>query len=84
MRGGNGTRLLSHRHSALAESLAAFLISQSGWSLEPEVSFAHFGERGVIDQLAWHAERRHVLIIEIKTEFVDMNEMLGRPTWPTL
>jgi hypothetical protein len=35
------------------------------------VTFSHFGERGVIDILAWHAETRSLLIVELKTELVD-------------
>ena len=76
-RGGDGQRLLSRRHSRLAESFAAFIGDHSGWHVEPEVSFSVYGERGVIDQLAWHAATMHLLVIELKTEFVDINEMLG-------
>ncbi|HEY5487487.1 MAG TPA: helix-turn-helix transcriptional regulator [Candidatus Limnocylindrales bacterium] len=76
-RGGNLDRLLSRRHSMLAESFARFLGSRPGWVVEPEVSFAIYGERGVVDQLAWHAGEAHVLIVELKTAFVDVNEMLG-------
>jgi hypothetical protein len=35
------------------------------------VSFSIYGERGVIDILAWHAESRSLLIIELKTAVVD-------------
>jgi hypothetical protein len=35
------------------------------------VSFSIYGERGVIDILAWHAATRSLLIIELKTELVD-------------
>jgi hypothetical protein len=45
--------------------------------VEPEVSFSIYGERGVIDQLAWHAATAHVLVVELKTELVDINELLG-------
>ena len=76
-RGGDGERLLNRRHSLLADSSAAFLGSRPGWLVEPEVSFSIYGERGVIDQLGWHAATRHLLVIELKTEFVDVNEMLG-------
>ena len=43
----------------------------------PEVSFSIWGERGVIDIFAWHAARRALLVIEVKTEIVDVGEMLG-------
>ena len=76
-RGGDLDRLLSRRHSMLAERFASLLVSNSGWVVEPEVSFAIYGERGVIDQLAWHQETAHLLVVELKTEFVDVNEALG-------
>jgi hypothetical protein len=40
-------------------------------------SFAIRGERGVIDILAFHRERALLLVIELKTEIVDVNELLG-------
>jgi hypothetical protein len=76
-RGGDADRLLNRGHSLLAESFAAFMATAAGWVVEPEVSFAIYGERGVIDQLAWHRATGHLLVIELKTEFVDINEMLG-------
>jgi transcriptional regulator with XRE-family HTH domain len=76
-RGGDADRLMNRRHSLLAESFAAFMATAAGWVVEPEVSFAIYGERGIIDQLAWHPATSHLLVIELKTEFVDVNEMLG-------
>jgi transcriptional regulator with XRE-family HTH domain len=76
-RGGDGERLLNWRHSHLANRVALLLRSVPGWVVEPEVSFSQYGERGVIDQLAWHGATRHLLVIELKTEFIDINEMLG-------
>ncbi len=76
-RGGDAGRLLSRRHSLLAESFAAFIGTRPGWTVKPEVSFSIYGERGIIDLLAWHAATGHLLVIELKTEFVDVNEMLG-------
>jgi hypothetical protein len=76
-RGGDGQRLLCRAHSLLAESFARHLRDQAGWLVEAEVSFSVYGERGVIDQLGWHADSAHLLVIELKTEFVDVNEMLG-------
>jgi transcriptional regulator with XRE-family HTH domain len=76
-RGGDADRLLSHRHSALAESVAASVGRCDGWAIFPEATFSVFGERGVVDQLWWHAVTRHLVIVELKTAFVDINEMLG-------
>lgn len=77
-RGGELDRLLNARHSALHESVARWLLSLPGWELAPEVSFSNFAERGVIDILAWHAATRTLLVIELKTEIVDINDLMGR------
>ena len=47
------------------------------WVLAPEVSFSIYEERGVIDILAWHSERRALLVIELKTDIVDVNDLVG-------
>src|SRR5882672_7083355 len=66
-RGGDLDRLLNARHSAMAEAIAASFIRLPGWVLRPEVSFAIYAERGVIDFIAWHPIRRALLLIELKT-----------------
>jgi transcriptional regulator with XRE-family HTH domain len=76
-RGGDLDRLLNARHSALHELVARFFVSLPGWLHEPEVSFAIYGERGVIDILAWHPGRRALLVIELKTDIADVNELVG-------
>jgi hypothetical protein len=75
--GGELDRMLNARHSALHESVARLLTATDGWTVAPEVSFAIYGERGVIDILAWHAATRTLLVIELKTEIVDLNELIG-------
>lgn len=77
-RGGDLDRILNRGHSALHESVSrAFRDEFPAWVLAPETSFAVYGERGVIDILAWHPGRRALLVIELKTDLVDMNELLG-------
>ena len=76
-RGGDLDRLLNARHALLAERWVAWLETVGGWEVRPEVSFAIFGERGVIDLLAWHVESRALLVIELKTEIVDVGELLA-------
>jgi hypothetical protein len=65
------------RHSALHESIARFFASLPGWVVVPEVSFSVFGERGVIDILAWHAASRSLLVIELKTAIVDVQALVA-------
>jgi transcriptional regulator with XRE-family HTH domain len=70
-------RLVGARHAALAESVLRRLGSAPGWVARPEVSFNVYGDRGVVDVLAWHAASRALLVIELKTEIVDVGELLG-------
>jgi transcriptional regulator with XRE-family HTH domain len=76
-RGGDLDRLLNRRHSLLAESVAEALGATPGWVVRQEVSFAIYRESGVVDLLMWHAETSHLIVIEIKTQLVDVNELLG-------
>ena len=76
-RGGELPRLLGARHSAMGESVAAFFGTLGGWLHQPEVSFSIYGERGVIDLLAYHAGSGSLLVVEIKTEIIDVNELVG-------
>jgi transcriptional regulator with XRE-family HTH domain len=75
--GGDLDRLVNARHAGMHEVMARWFASLDGWSAEPEVSFSVYGERGVIDIAAWHAVARHLLIVELKTELVDVNELLA-------
>jgi transcriptional regulator with XRE-family HTH domain len=75
-RGGEGARLISAQHSAMAED-ASNRLPRFGWVVRPEVSFSIWGERGVIDLLAWHPQHAALLVVELKTELVDVGEMLG-------
>ena len=77
-RAGDLDRLLNARHSDLHELVARWFAAElPEWVLAPEVSFAIYGERGVIDILAWHEPTRSLLVIELKTAIADVNELLG-------
>jgi transcriptional regulator with XRE-family HTH domain len=77
-RAGDLDRLLNARHSALHDLVATWFGEQlPAWVLAPEVSFNVYGERGVIDIVAWHPGRRALLVIELKTDITDVNELLG-------
>jgi len=77
-RGGELDRLLNARHSAMHEGLASWLAGFApDWALVAEVSFSIYGERGVIDAIAWHPASRSLIVIELKTEIVDVQELLG-------
>ena len=77
-RAGDLDRLLNAGHSRLHDLVARWFADElPAWVLAPEVSFSVYGERGVIDIVAWHPGRRALLVIELKTDVVDVNEMLG-------
>jgi hypothetical protein len=60
-RGAEGERLLAARHSGLADAFTRHL-GERGWIVKPEVSFSMFGERGLVDLLAWHGPTRALLM----------------------
>src|SRR6266508_2392081 len=52
-------------------------LSALGWQVVVEASYSIYGERGSIDILAGHARTRVVLVVEVKSELMSMEE-LGR------
>jgi transcriptional regulator with XRE-family HTH domain len=77
-RAGDLDRLLNEKHSELHELVARWFADElPDWVLAPEVSFSIYGERGVIDILAWHEKSGSLLVIELKTAIADVNELLG-------
>lgn len=69
-------RLLDEAHAALGASVKRRL-ERWGWIVRVEVSYSHFGERGRIDQPAFHPATRVLLVIELKSELVDVQSLLG-------
>ncbi len=76
-RAGDLDRLLNAGHSQLHESVARAFRDLPEWIVAPEVSFAIHGGRGVIDIIAWHPGRRALLVIELKTDIADVNQLVG-------
>src|SRR2546426_4465429 len=62
-RGGELDRMLNRRHAALHDALARRFVRLPEWRLLPEVSFSVYGERGVIDVIAWHARSGALVVI---------------------
>jgi len=75
-RGGDLDRLVHGRHAAMG-AVVADRLRAAGWDVAPEVSFNHYGERGIIDLVGWRSSEAALLIVELKTELVDVNELLG-------
>ncbi len=74
-RGPTLPRLLDRRHAAL-QTLMADRLRAASWVVLIEESFNYFGDRGSVDLLAWHNTSRALLIAEIKTELVDLQETI--------
>jgi transcriptional regulator with XRE-family HTH domain len=60
-RGGELPRVINAGHAAMHEAMA-FRLHRRSWLFAPEVSFSIYGERGVIDILAFHPARRALLV----------------------
>jgi transcriptional regulator with XRE-family HTH domain len=75
-RGAEIDRLMNAGHAQLHEELATYLGHLPGWLHRPEVSFSIWGERGVIDILAFHEPSGSLLVIELKTELANIEELL--------
>ena len=69
-------RLRDRRHAALVDRLVARL-RHEGWEVATEVSFNNFGERGVVDVLAFEPMSGALLVIEVKTVVPDIGGMLA-------
>jgi transcriptional regulator with XRE-family HTH domain len=69
-------RLMDAGHAALAASVKRRL-ERWRWLVRVEVSYSRYGERGRIDLLAWHPVTRILLVLELKTELVDVQALLG-------
>ena len=77
-RGAELDRMVNERHSRLHETVAREIGDRyPAWAMAHEVSFNVWGERGVIDLVLWHPARRALLLIELKTELVDLGELLA-------
>lgn len=74
---GQIARLADEEHAAIIQSLAAWF-STMGFIVEPEASFSEWGERGRIDLLAYDPRTGTLLIIEVKTLLLDLQDLFGR------
>jgi transcriptional regulator with XRE-family HTH domain len=74
-RSGDGERLLDRDHAALVE-LAAAVLRAAGWVTLLEYPVAGAWGRGSVDLLAWHARRRVLCVVEVKTRLLDLQELL--------
>lgn len=76
-RGGDLDRLTDEGHARLVGRVAE-LLRAAGWIARIEVSYSIYGERGSIDLLGWHEVTRSILVIEVKTDVVSVEETLRK------
>lgn len=76
-RGAALDRLLDERHATLVSRIKR-LLEAAGWTVELEVSYSEYGERGSIDMLAWHEPSRTLLVVEVKTEIGSVEATLRK------
>jgi transcriptional regulator with XRE-family HTH domain len=70
-------RLLNRRHAVLHDVCARLFERLPDWEIAAEVSFSVYGEHGIIDVLAYHRASGALLVIELKTELVDPQALVG-------
>lgn len=75
-RGGDAARLLDAGHAQLVEATIGVL-RRYGWIVSAEYTFSYYGERGSVDIVAWHPATRTLLLVEVKTRLVDVQELLA-------
>lgn len=75
-RAGDVSRLLDADHATIVELVVGSL-RRLGWQVRLEYGFNHFGERGSVDVVAWHAATRTLLLIEVKSRLADLQELLA-------
>src|SRR5438045_5046416 len=65
-RGATIDRLIDSTHAALVDAVVG-LLRGGGFEVVVEWSFNHYGERGAVDVIAWHAPTRTLVIVEVKS-----------------
>ena len=69
-------RMLDAAHAALG-AVVKRRLQRWGWLVRVEVSYSRYGERGRIDLLALHPPTGTLLVVELKSELVDVQSLLG-------
>ncbi len=75
-RGPQLDRLLDAAHASLVNAVVGTL-NANGWETLVEWSFNNFGERGSVDIVGCNAATRTLLVVEVKTAIVDIQDLLA-------
>lgn len=75
-RAGSLIRLGDEEHARIVETVAAWF-RQHGFLTATEASFSEWGERGRIDLLAFDPTSGTLVIVEVKTQLLDLQDLFG-------
>jgi transcriptional regulator with XRE-family HTH domain len=75
-RGGELDRLLDADHAQLQERWSARKMAAGPWQSRQEVTYNEYGDRGSVDDLAYHQATRTLMVVELKTGIYDAGRML--------
>jgi hypothetical protein len=76
-RGGAVDRLLDERLAGLVGETVTRLV-EAGWEVQVEVTYSVYGEPGSIDVLGWSPQLRTLLVVEVKSELVSIEQTLRK------
>jgi transcriptional regulator with XRE-family HTH domain len=76
-RGAEVDRLRDEDHAQVVGRVVP-LLEAAGWLTRTEVTYSEYGERGSIDVLAFHPPSGTLLVIEVKSEVVSVEETVRR------
>lgn len=68
--------LLDARHARLGE-LVVTTFKANAWQVRVEYSFSHYGERGSVDVVGWRPAERALVVVEVKSQLVDVQDTLS-------
>jgi transcriptional regulator with XRE-family HTH domain len=69
-------RLRDAVHARIVDGVVRELRAD-GWEAHVELGFNRFGERGSVDVVGWHAATSTLLIVEVKSELLDLQDLLA-------
>lgn len=75
-RAGQLVRMADEEHAAIVEAVAAWFRAV-GHQTETEASFSEWGERGRIDLLAFDPATGLLVVVEVKTQLLDLQDLFG-------
>lgn len=75
-RAGSLIRLGDEEHARIVETVAAWF-REHGFLTEAEASFSEWGERGRIDLLAFDPATGTLVVVEVKTQLLDLQDLFG-------